>query len=93
MAVEGDAALTDRDFGEGRPYLAVEPVAVHAEVSRRISEANEARGNHLSIRWEGFDRGTAIADLWWSATANSETNPGEARGAGAKASDRSPQQH
>jgi hypothetical protein len=42
VAVEGDAALTDRNFGQSRAHLAVEAVAVHAEIGGRIAIANEA---------------------------------------------------
>jgi hypothetical protein len=31
-SVEGDALITDRDFGEVRAYLGVEAIPVHAEV-------------------------------------------------------------
>jgi len=41
-AIEGDAAITDRDFGEERPHLGIEPVAVHAEVGRRVAVADQA---------------------------------------------------
>jgi hypothetical protein len=40
--IEGDAAIPDRDFGEERPDLCVEPVAVHAEVRQRVAVADEA---------------------------------------------------
>jgi hypothetical protein len=40
--IEGDAAIADRDFDEERPDLRVEPVAVHAEVCRRVAVADEA---------------------------------------------------
>lgn len=36
--VEGDALLTNRDFGDVRADLAVEAVAVHAEVKRGVSK-------------------------------------------------------
>jgi hypothetical protein len=84
VPVEGDAALTDRDLGEGRAYLAVEPVAVHAEVSRCVPETDETRGDHLCIRREGFGRGTAIADVWSFGTSVNETSAGEAQSTGAK---------
>ena len=40
--IEGDAAIADRDFGEERPDFGIEPVAVHAEVGRRVAVADEA---------------------------------------------------
>ena len=39
--VEGDALFADADFDEIRPYLGIEAVAIHAEVARRIAEANQ----------------------------------------------------
>ncbi|HUV20256.1 MAG TPA: hypothetical protein VMZ32_00575 [Gammaproteobacteria bacterium] len=40
-SVEGDALFADADFNEIRPYLGVEAVAVHAQVARRIAEADQ----------------------------------------------------
>ena len=42
-AIEGDALGADRDLRELRPDLGVEPVAVHAEIERRVAKADEAR--------------------------------------------------
>ena len=42
-AIEGDALASDGDLSERRAHLGVEPVAVHAEVGRRIAQADEAR--------------------------------------------------
>ncbi|MCC7325858.1 MAG: hypothetical protein IT521_03530 [Burkholderiales bacterium] len=44
--IEGDALLTDRDVDKVWPHLRVEAVLVHAEIARRVAEANEARQNH-----------------------------------------------
>jgi hypothetical protein len=41
-AIKGDALLADRDLGEGRAYLGIEPVTVHAEVIRRITQPDKA---------------------------------------------------
>ena len=41
--VECDALLADGDLGDVWPDLAVEAVAVHAEVSRGIAQTKEAR--------------------------------------------------
>jgi len=41
-AIEGDAAIADRDFGEERADLGIEPVAVHAEVGRGVAVADQA---------------------------------------------------
>jgi hypothetical protein len=41
-AIEGDALGADRDLRELRPHLGVEPVAVHAEIERRVTKADEA---------------------------------------------------
>jgi hypothetical protein len=42
-AVKGDATLADWNFGEKRPHLGVEPIAVHAEIAGRVTIADEAR--------------------------------------------------
>jgi hypothetical protein len=42
--VECDALRADRDLGQVRADLGVEPIAVHAEVGRSVPEADEARG-------------------------------------------------
>jgi hypothetical protein len=42
-SVEGDALPADRDSGEVFANLRVEPIAVHAEVERRVTQANESR--------------------------------------------------
>jgi hypothetical protein len=42
-SVESDALFADTDFDEVRPHLGVEAVAVHAEIARRIAEANQPR--------------------------------------------------
>jgi hypothetical protein len=41
-AIEGDAAIADRDFGEERPDFGVEPVAVHAEIRWRVAVPDQA---------------------------------------------------
>jgi hypothetical protein len=43
--IEGDGAIADRDFGEDRPHLGIEPVAVHAQVARRVALADQAGQN------------------------------------------------
>ncbi|MFB3088406.1 MAG: hypothetical protein ACE10E_08880 [Acidiferrobacterales bacterium] len=40
-AIEGNALFADRDFSELGPYLGIEPIAVHAEIVRRVSQAQE----------------------------------------------------
>lgn len=40
--VESDPPHADRYLGELRPHLGVEPVAVHAEIARRVAVADEA---------------------------------------------------
>ncbi len=40
--VEADTLLADGHLGEERPDLGVEPIAVHAEVTRRVAEADDA---------------------------------------------------
>jgi hypothetical protein len=49
-SVEGDALFANADFDEIRPYLGIEAVTIHAEVARRIPEANQSR----SDRWRMF---------------------------------------
>ncbi len=41
-AIERNALCADRDFSEVRTYFQIESVAVHAEIGRRIAEADEA---------------------------------------------------
>ena len=52
-AVERDALSTDRDFSEVGSDFRVEAVAVHAEVARRIPEAEEPRDE--SCRFSGYE--------------------------------------
>jgi hypothetical protein len=42
-AVEGNALDADADLGHEGADFGIEPVAVHAEVVRRIAQANEPR--------------------------------------------------
>ena len=42
-AVEGDALAADPELGQGGAHLTVKAVAVHAQVSRGITEAEQAR--------------------------------------------------
>jgi hypothetical protein len=58
VAVKGDAALTDRDFGQLRADFAVEAVAIHPEVGGRVAVADEARQDH------GLERVCKITE-WW----------------------------
>jgi len=41
-AIERDAAIADRDFGEVGTDFGVEPVAVHAQVRRRVAMPDQA---------------------------------------------------
>jgi len=41
-AVEGDALPTDGNLGQGGAHLPVEAVAIHAQVSRGITESDQA---------------------------------------------------
>ena len=41
-AVEGDTLPADPELGQGGAYLTVKAVAVHAQVSRGIAEADQA---------------------------------------------------
>jgi hypothetical protein len=40
---ESNPLGADGDFGQIRSYLAVEPVAVHTEVERRLPQPNQMR--------------------------------------------------
>jgi hypothetical protein len=42
-AIEADTLRTDGDFGQKRPHLGVEPVAIHPEIGRRVANAQDAR--------------------------------------------------
>ena len=42
-AVEGDPLRADRDHGEERTNVAIEAIFVHAEIRRRVAQADEAR--------------------------------------------------
>lgn len=48
-SVEGDALLADTDFSQKRPYLGVEAIAIHAEIARRIAEANQSRNDRQGL--------------------------------------------
>jgi hypothetical protein len=53
VAVKGDAALTDRDFGQVRADFRVKAVPVHAEVGGHVAVADEARQDHgLESPWQ-----------------------------------------
>ena len=41
-AVEADALLADRDFGEVRAHFGVEAVAVHAEIAWCVAETQDS---------------------------------------------------
>ena len=60
-AVERDSLSTDRDFGEVGADFGVETVAVHAEITWSIAEAEESRDDawlslHTRIRVAGQDK-------------------------------------
>ena len=42
-AIEADALLANGDFGQVRPNLGIEPIAIHAEVGWRITKPDDAR--------------------------------------------------
>jgi hypothetical protein len=44
--IECDPLNADRYLGEARPHLGVEAVSVHAEITGRVTEPEEA-GKHL----------------------------------------------
>jgi hypothetical protein len=41
-AIEGDAAIADRDFSKKGAHLSIEAVAVHAQVRRCVAVPDEA---------------------------------------------------
>ena len=59
-AIEGDALGADGDFRELWSYLRVEPVAVHAEVKRRVTKADEARKEGCVVPHAPPARGVAV---------------------------------
>jgi hypothetical protein len=42
-AIKGDALRADGNHGDVRTHLVIEAVLIHAEVSRRVTQSNEAR--------------------------------------------------
>ena len=48
-AIEGDALSTDRNLAKRRAHLGIEPIAVHAEVARRIAQPDKAGQEHESV--------------------------------------------
>jgi hypothetical protein len=53
-SVEGDALFSDADFNEIRANLGIEAVAVHAQVARRIPEADQSRRDTAVLFHEGL---------------------------------------
>ena len=49
MAVKGDASTADGNFGEMGAHLGIKPIAVDAEVHRRIAMADKARLHALLL--------------------------------------------
>lgn len=52
-SVEGDALPPDANFYEIRAYLGVEAIAVHAEVTGRIAEADQSRRDTAFLFHQG----------------------------------------
>jgi len=46
---------TDWDLSEPGAYLGIEPIAVHAQVARRIAQADEARQKHVQASRADFE--------------------------------------
>ncbi len=61
-AVEGDTLAADAKFGQGRAYLVVEAVAVHAQVVGGIAESDQA-GLDLHGLSPQVNRGNLLADM------------------------------
>jgi len=53
-SVEGDALLADANFHEIRTYLSIEAVAIHAQIERRIPEADQSRRDTAVLFHEGL---------------------------------------
>jgi hypothetical protein len=49
-AIEGDAAIADGYFGEEGPDFGVEPIAVHAEIRRRVAVPDQAGKDGHGLR-------------------------------------------
>lgn len=41
--IKRDALFADGDFGKARPYLGIEPIAIHTEVGWRVPQPQHAR--------------------------------------------------
>ena len=54
--VKGNALGADGHLSEIRAHLGVEPVAVHAEVDRRVPEPENARLKLWAVRFSGHVR-------------------------------------
>lgn len=44
-SIKSDTATADRDFDEKRTHLRIEAIAIHPEIARRVTVADEARHN------------------------------------------------
>ena len=62
-AIERDALGADRDLRELRPYLGIEPIAVHAEVERRVAKADEAGEKRRIVLHAPPARGAAVLQV------------------------------
>jgi hypothetical protein len=49
-AIEADALAADRQLGEIRPDFCIEPVPIHPEIGRRVSEPDDAWQEQLPHR-------------------------------------------
>jgi hypothetical protein len=71
-AIEGDALFPDGDFNEAGAHLGIEPIAVHAEIGRRISKPYEARRIFiLPTHREGHEKQRSIFRARIGASARS----------------------
>ena len=53
-SVEGDSLFSDANFNEIGPYLGVEAIAVHAQVTGCIPEANQSRRDTAVLFHQGL---------------------------------------
>jgi len=54
-AIEGDSLPADSEFGQGRAYLPVKAVAVHAQIGWGITESDQSGlDTHRSLAIPGF---------------------------------------
>ena len=74
-AVEADTLLANGDFGQIRPHLGVEAVAVHAEVARRITKADDPRNQGSRLKMVTVGALPSLRRTETSPASSSHANP------------------